>query len=178
MVDRYYNGIEKFAGRYQRFGQWETATRLYLEVQQDQPNRASVRRNLYRCYVQLGQPEDAQWHLEKAIEIDLLRLVNKPESLAAHISLVRNYQLIDDRQKMQQYLQQAMAIGLAGKVADPKNPGIAYWLGRSYELQGDYAAAYQEFERAVNLRPDTLKYRKAMLAAGRQLPENLPADKS
>ncbi len=178
MAGRYYNGVEKFAGRYKRIKQWDTAAQLYLEIQQEEPERASIRRNLFLCYEQLGQLDEARWQLDKAIEIDLQRLIDKPGSVAAHISLVRNYQLIDDRQKMQQYLQQALAIGLANKTADPQNPGTAYWLGRSYELQGDYAAAYREFERAVNLQPDRLKYRKALLATRRQLTEQQQAEKS
>lgn len=178
MADRYYSGVEKFAGRYKRFEQWETAALLYREIQQDQPNRASVRRNLYRCYEQLGQHQEAQRQLEKAIEIDLQRVASKPDSVAANISLVRNYQLIDDRQKMQQYSRQALAIGLANKTAAPQEPGTAYWLGRSYELQGNYTAAYQEFDRAVNLRPDSIKYKKALLAVSRLLSEQRQTDES
>jgi len=178
MEDRYFNGLEKFAGRYMRIGQWETATDLYLELQYFEPNRASLRRKLFECYSQLEAPQEAQNQLAEAIEIDLQRLEKNPDSVAAHISLVRNYQLIDDQQKMQYYLQQALAIGLEKKASDPQNPGIAYWLGRSYELRGDYPAAYREFARAANLRPDRLKYRKAMLKTSHLLPEKQITGKS
>lgn len=171
MVDRYYNGVEKFAGRYKRYGQWQMAADLYLEVQRDEPYRASVRRNLFRCYEQLGQQEVALQQLNRAIEIDYQRLETRPDSISAHISLVRNYLLVENVEKTQQHLQQALAIGQAKKALDPNNPGIAYWLGRSYQFQGDYVAAYHEFERAVHLRPESLKYRKALLAT-RRLAEN------
>lgn len=178
MSNRYYNGIEKFAGRYQRMEQWDTATRLYLEAQQREPYRASLRRNLFRCYEQLGQPEEARQHLDNAIESDLQRLVDNPNNIAARISLVRTYQMIDDVPKMQQYLQQALAVGLAEKTVDPKNPATAYWLGSSYEFKGDYPAALREFERAVNLQPEYLRYRKALLAVSRLVSEHLKVDKS
>lgn len=170
MEDRYLNGVEKFAGRYKRFEQWDIAAGLYLQIQQEEPNRASVRRNLFICYTQLGQPDLAQAHLDKAIEIDLLRLERKPLSISANISLVRNYRLVGNDEKLQQHLQQALENGLVKKAADLQRPGTAYWLGVTYDLLGNYQAAYEEFQRAANLRPGSLKYRKAMLKASRLLP--------
>ena len=169
MEERYLNGVEKFAGRYMRFQQWETAALLYLEIQQEEPQRASIRRNLYRCFRQLGYQQQAREQMEEAIANDLQRLKRRPESLSARISLVRNYQLLEDAQNSDKYLQDALAVGQVQKEVYPQHPGVAYWLGRSYELLGDYAAAYREFKRAANLQPDKLKYRKAQLAAGRQL---------
>jgi tetratricopeptide (TPR) repeat protein len=163
MVHRYVNGVEKFAGRYKRYKQWPLAVDLYLEVQQYEPNRASVQRNLFRCYDQLGQQERALQQLNRAIEIDHQRLETRPDSLSAHISLVRNYLLAENVEKTQDHLRQALVIGLEKKASNPNNPSTAYWLGRSYQLKGDFTAAYHEFERAVNLRPESLKYRKAML---------------
>lgn len=163
MVHRYVNGVEKFAGRYKRYNQWPLAVDLYLEVQQYEPNRASVQRNLFRCYQQLGQQELALQQLNRAIVIDHQRLESRPDSISAHISLVRNYLLAENLEKTQHHLRQALLIGLEKKSSDPNNARTAYWLGRSYQLKGDYTAAYHEFERAVNLQPESLKYKKAML---------------
>lgn len=175
MHNRYLNGVEKFAGRYKRFEQWDLAAGLYRQIQREEPNRASVRRNLFRCYEQLGQLEEAQLQIDKAIEIDLERLATKPYSVSANISMVRNYQIVGNVQKAQQYLQQALAVGLSKKVDDPQNPNTAYWLGTSYTLQGDYVSAYQEFQTAVRLRPDSLRFKKALLKASRLLPEEKEA---
>ena len=169
MHNRYLNGVEKFAGRYKRFEQWDLSSGLYLQIQQEEPNRASVRRNLFRCYEQMGQLEVAQLHMDKAIEIDLLRLATKPYNISANISLVRNYQLAGNVQKAQQHLQQALAVGLSKKVDDPQNPNTAYWLGTTYTLQGDYVTAYQEFQNATRLRPGSVKFKKALLMASRLL---------
>jgi len=163
MTDRYLNGIDKFAGRYMRFGQWEIAAGLYHEVDEFDSGRASVQRNLFRCYDQLGKPEQSQQALSRAIEIDEQRLVKNPSSISARISLVRNYQLVDDLSKAHYYLQQALETGLSKKNTDPQDPGTAYWLGRSYTLQGDYVSALQEFRRAVELNPQSLRYRKALI---------------
>lgn len=171
MEDRYLTGVEKFAGRYKRFEQWETAARLYLQVQQREPERASLRRNLFRCYEKLEQGALAQTHLDAAIEIDLLRLERNPDSISANISLVRNYQLSDDIPNQQKYLQQALDIGLARKAVDPQDHRTAYWLGESYVLQGDYVSACQEYRRSVRLKPDSLRYKKALLTANRLLAE-------
>lgn len=178
MADRYYNGVEKFAGRYKRYEQWQMAADLYFEVHQDDPLRASVLRNLFHCYEQLGQRQLALEHLEKAIVIDQRRLKSRPDSISAHISLVRNYLLVENANSAQQHLQQALVIGLEKKASDPKNPRIAYWLGRSYQLQGDYLSAFREFERAAQLQPETLKYRKAMLVTRRLAEGSRSAGKS
>lgn len=169
MHNRYLNGVEKFAGRYKRFEQWELAAGLYLQIQQEEPNRASVRRNLFRCYEQMGQMEEAQLHMDKAIEIDLLRLATNSYSVSANISLVRNYQLAGNVQKAQHHLQKALAVGLSKKDDDPQNPNTAYWLGTTYTLQGNYVAAHQEFQNAARLSPGSLKFKKALLTASRLL---------
>ena len=73
--------------------------------------------------------------MDKAIEIDLLRLTDKPYNISANISLVRNYQLAGNVEKAQQHLQQALDVGLSKKASDPENPNTAYWLGTCYTLK-------------------------------------------
>ena len=109
--------------------------------------------------------------MDKAIEIDLLRLAKKPYNISANVSLVRNYQLAGNVEKAQQHLQQAFDVGLSKKASDPQNPNTAYWLGTCYTLKGDYVAAYQEFQNAVRLRPSSLKFKKALLKASQWLAE-------
>ncbi len=109
--------------------------------------------------------------MDKAIEIDLLRLTDKPYNISANISLVRNYQLAGNVEKAQQHLQQALDVGLSKKASDPENPNTAYWLGTCYTLKGDYVAAYKEFQTAARLRPSSLKFKKALLKASRLLAE-------
>ena len=58
---RYLNGVEKFAGRYKRVELWDNAINLYRHVQIREPGRASLSRNLYRCYRGLGD-QDATGH--------------------------------------------------------------------------------------------------------------------
>ena len=115
--------------------------------------------------------EEAQLQMDKAIEIDLLRLTDKPYNISANISLVRNYQLAGNVEKAQQHLQQALDVGLSKKASDPENPNTAYWLGTCYTLKGDYVAAYKEFQTAARLRPSSLKFKKALLKASRLLAE-------
>ena len=67
--------------------------------------------------------------MDKAIEIDLLRLAKKPYNISANVSLVRNYQLAGNVEKAQQHLQQAIDVGLSKKAGDPMNPNTALLAG-------------------------------------------------
>ncbi len=160
---RYLNGVEKFAGRYKRVELWENAITLYNYVEQLEPGRASLHRNLYRCYLPLGDTQNMQRHIDQAINIDQLRLDNNPDSITAHVSMARNYRLIGETEKATDYLKRGLAVARNKQQRQPNSSSTAYWLGKIYQLLGQPTKAYSEFEKAVELRPNKLKYRKALM---------------
>jgi tetratricopeptide (TPR) repeat protein len=160
---RFLNGVEKFAGRYKRVELWENAIRLYAYVDQQEPGRPSLHRNLYRCYLPLGNTQKMQQHIDQAIDIDQRRLNNKPDSITAHVSMARNYLLLGQTDQARIFLERGMVVAKQRQAQRPNSSSTAYWLGKIYQLLGKPAKAYREFEKAVELRPNKLKYRKTLL---------------
>ena len=159
--NRFLNGVEKFAGRYQRNELWENAILLYQHSLEKEPFRASIHRNLYRCYLGLGDTEKMQQQIEQAIKIDEQRLLNKPDSITAHVSMARNYRLAGDRQAMIDYLQRGLQVAEERQIQTPASASTAYWLGKLHQMRGNPIQAKDAFWKAVELDPNNLKYRKA-----------------
>lgn len=169
---RYWGGVEAFARRYANISQWQVASELYLNIAEREPHRPSVRRNLYRCYAQMGMNEKADLQLNKAIEMDLLRLKKNKFSITAHISIAQDYKLQNNTEKEQQHLERALDIGLKTKEKYPNDANTAYWLGKTYIAQGDFPNAVSELRRVSILKPNTLKFRQTLLYAQSQLQDN------
>lgn len=167
--ERFWNGVEKFAGRYKRVDQWETSVHLYTLMLAEEPHRASLRRQLFRCYIQLENKAVARSYLDEAITVDMKRLEKNPQSVSANISMARNCILMENDTMVDQYLNRALALGFATKKSDPEDDRAAYWLGKALKLRGDLVEACLEFQRATVLRPHSMKYRKALIQVREQL---------
>ena len=99
--------------------------------------------------------------IEQAIKIDEQRLLNKPDSITAHVSMARNYRLAGDRQAMIDYLQRGLQVAEERQIQTPASASTAYWLGKLHQMRGNPIQAKDAFWKAVELDPNNLKYRKA-----------------
>ncbi len=168
--NRIENGVEKFAGRYARFEQWETAIQLYERVHEKEPERLSIRRKLAECASDMGDRKRAERYLLEALEFDLQRLEGRPGSASTRRSLVRTYRMLGDRESAQVHLQDALQITRRRVEEKPDSAPAAYALGKTYTLMGEYGLALEQLSRAYDLRPTSKKYRKAYYRARRSAP--------
>lgn len=159
------NGLEKFAGRYERYQRWETAADLYSRIHNQEPQRCSILRKLANCYSRLGDQEAANKYLVQAITLDLKRIAKKREqgreSVSVNLSLARSYRQLGNTKSAAIHLQRALRIAKGRVASRPKSGSSAYWLGQCYELQGDVGAAMGEYRRATKLSPERVEYQKA-----------------
>ena len=160
--DRFANGIEKFAGRYQRQQNWPVAARLYRQLQQQDPARADILRHLFRVYTQMGEADQAEQYLQQAEQSDLDYLAHTPLSVAAHLSLATTYELMGQPMAATDHLQGSLEIAQLNFKRAPQNPVAAYWLGRALEGTAAPTEALQAYHRALELDPGSLKARKAI----------------
>ncbi len=163
--NRIENGIEKFAGRYEKHGQFETAVGLMRRLHEMHPKSRSKLRKLSNVLRKAGHDEAAAEYLNKALDIDLTNLEKDPLAASVHQSLVRTYRLLGDSVHADEHLEQALEIGLTRVGAYPDSANAAYSLGRTYELMGDNDEALKRFERANKLRPTSKKFKQAYLRA-------------
>ena len=174
--NRIYNGFEKFAGRYERYGRWATAAELYTRVHEREPARCSILRKLANCESRLGDDEAAKNHLVAAITLDLKRIAEKRqrgrESVSGNLSLARSYRQLGNRKTSEIHLQRALQIARGRVERQPQSGSAIYWLGRCYELQGDRAAALRAYRRAMELRPTRVEYKKAYYRLQQDKAEN------
>jgi len=168
---RILNGVEKFADRYKRFNQWQTAAQLYAMVHAEEPGRADILRELFICHKELKEPQVARTFLEKSIQLETAALAKTPLSVASHLSLANSYRLMDKPADAQDHLQASLEIGQLNARKNPQNAAAAYWLGRAYEAKGVFPKALLEYQRAQQLAPGILRYQKAVLYLTRQLAE-------
>ncbi|MDW7644384.1 MAG: hypothetical protein SCI25_05030 [Desulfuromonadales bacterium] len=169
MEARFYNGVEKFADRYKRYEQWDSAAQLYLLVHKEEPINASALRNLFVCYTKLNDPQLARNFLEKAEQADLDTLARQPLSVASHLSLVETYELMGNERRSADHLQGSVEIANLNVRKFPDNASAVYWLGRSNEKNGNLHKALQEYQRAAQLAPEVFRYQKAIQAVENQL---------
>jgi tetratricopeptide (TPR) repeat protein len=158
---RILNGVEKFAERYVRFGMWQTAAQLYLQVHQREPHRTSILRELATCYREMGDEERFEFFNSKALETALEQYRRKPRSVLVNLSLAETYKQRGKVSQAKQHLQKALEVALERVTRKPKSAAAAYWLGLTYELKGDDASALEEFRRASELNPYNIRYKRA-----------------
>ena len=166
---RYLNGVEKFADRYKRLEQWESAAQLYLLVLEKEPDNAAVLRNLFVCHSELNEAKKAQYFIEQAEQREIDFLAREPLSVGAHLSLVDTYELTGSTERAADHLRGSLEIAKVNVKKFPKSASTAYWLGRAEDKSGNLDRALQEYQRATQLRPGVLRYRKAALSLTRQL---------
>ena len=158
--NRLENGIEKFAGRYKRYGNWEMAAELYRHLHRQEPKRSSILRKLADCYRQMGSEDKFAFYNGKALANDLARYEENPNSIALNQSLARTYRQRHQPAKADVYLQHALRLSKKSVEEKPRSAKAAYWLGKTYQLLGQDEQAAQHFSRAHDLNPASLKYRK------------------
>lgn len=168
---RYMNGVEKFANRYKRLGNWPVALELYSLAQQNEPLRADLLRELYRCHIQLDNKEKALEFLRKAELVELDYLAKNTLSVEAHLSLVETYELLEEPRMAEDHLRGSLEIALLHVKRNPYNASAAYWLGRTQEKNGNLPVALQAYQQATKLQPGILRYQKAALSLGHKLKE-------
>jgi tetratricopeptide (TPR) repeat protein len=158
-------GLEKFARRYARYEQWETAISLYEHLAAARPLSSSVRRSLAEAYREVGDLESYRHRGEEALALDLERLAERPSSPALNRSLAKTYTLLEEDDRAAAHTEKALEMDLAKVARYPESSSAAYSLALSYRLRGDDEAAFGEFRRAYEIDPGNRKYRKAWFAA-------------
>ncbi len=162
---RIMNGIEKFAGRYMRYEQYEMAAQLYQRLHAEQPRKTAIVRKLARAYRKMGDEGRFREYIDKALRLDLDTHRRRPQRVSVNLSLVRTYRETGQPGKAAAHLQQALQAARQRVQRKPTSASAAYWLGKTYVLLEDYPSALAQFERAFALKPTSKKYRKALLKA-------------
>jgi len=165
MDAKFVNGIEKFAGRYKRYEMWDTAIRLYAMMDEKEPGRPSIQRNLAYCYSMTGNTDREKHYIDKAFEIDLEKLNETSRSISTNLSIARTYNQTEKFGKESYHLDRALDIALERVKNKPNSASAAYWLGKTYEQRGNDKSAFKYFEQAFILKPHKKKYRKAYMKA-------------
>jgi len=159
---RFRRGIEKYAGRYARIEQWPIAAELYLKTRERKPGTPSTLRGLANCYLHMGRKDEFDCYIHEALAIDKARLAKNRNAASVNRSLVRTYRLLDDDEKAAFHLKRALDIGVERVQEHPSSGNAAYSLGKTYSLMERYDNAYKQFARAVELDPESRKFRRAM----------------
>jgi len=159
------NGIEKFAARYRRFEQWDTAIVLYEHLLENDPDNSFLLRSIARCYQGQGDTAEFELFANRAVDVELARYAVEPWRASVLRSLVRSYVLLGDQLTADRYLAEALALGLERVADHPASANAAFSLGRTYDLAGDAAKAREQYARAYTLRPGSGRFRRAYLAA-------------
>ncbi len=157
------NGIEKFAGRYKRYEQWNIAVRLYHRIDKNEPNRPSIQRRLALGYKMLGNSEKSESYINRSLNINFNRITKKPTTISAHISQAITYRQINSHQQADFHLQSALKNALQRVEKKPNSANSAYWLGKTYSEMGMDQQALAQFQRALQIEPQKKKYMKAVL---------------
>jgi len=162
---RILGGVEKFAGRYVRYGMWATAAQLYLRVHQEKPHRTSILRQLATCYRKMGDEKRFEFYNSKALETALEQYRHKPGSVLVNLSLAETYRQSGEDSQAEQHLQKALDVALERVKREPKSAAAAYWLGLTYKLKGDNTSALGAFRKASELNPYNIRYKRALKRA-------------
>lgn len=165
MESRIENGIEKFAGRYGRYGNWEMSVALLRKVHERKPTSRSTLRKLGTALANSGNSDEAQKHLRQAFLIDKNKLKNDPGAASVHRSIIRTYRLLGDQANAEHHISEALRIGKRRIEQHPDSSNAAYSLGLTYELLDRNDEALEQFERAYTLNPTSKKFKKAYLKA-------------
>ncbi|MCF6363603.1 MAG: tetratricopeptide repeat protein [Gammaproteobacteria bacterium] len=158
-------GIKKFAGRYTKFQQWETAIGLYERSLEKSPNSRSTLRKLALAHKNNHNTEKFRVYIERALTLDLQRNEENAQRASVHRSLVRTYRLMENNAQADEHLQEALKIGLRRIKEHPDSANAVYSLGRTYALIGHSKKALRQYEMASQLEPGNKKFKKARLRA-------------
>lgn len=171
MDGRIYNGYEKFAKRYSRYGRPEISVLLLERVHRQEPLRTSVMRRLASAYEKMGDKEQFRHYNQKAIDTDLQKYAKNPDSRSTNLSLAYSYRQRGDHENTRRHEQQAYDIARAKVKDNPDSANAAYWLAKAHHFRGERVAALAQYKRAFELKPDSSKYRRAYYSMARQVPD-------
>jgi len=159
------NGIEKFAGRYERYDRCDIANGLYDMLLHKEPKRVYILRKKAACYRELGETGEYEDTVATAIDIDLQKYAEEPWRASINQSLVRSYRLAGDTERAEAHLAEALDIGISRIMSKPDSGSAAYSYGRTLQLAGRGEEALEQFARAYEIKPTSSRYRKAYYAA-------------
>ncbi len=159
------NGIEKFAGRYERKDRCDIANDLYAMLLVKQPDRVYIMRKMAACHRELGHAAEFDEIMSRAIARDLEKYDEEPWRASVNQSLVRSYRLVGDTERADAHLAKALDIGLSRISEHPGSASAAYSYGRTLQLAGRKQEAFEQFSRAYELKPTSSRYRKAYFAS-------------
>jgi len=163
--NRIENGIDKFARRYGKYGQWDTAVTLLRRLNKQRPTGRATMRKLANALKNAGEESEATSFLMRALELDLDKLAEKPNSASTRRSLIRTYRALGDTASAEAYATEALEIGLRRVQKHPDGANAAYSLGKTYSLLDRREEALEQLERAYRLEPGTKTFKKAYLSA-------------
>lgn len=163
--NRIENGIEKFAGRYERYDRCDIAIELYLMLLEKEPERVYILRKLAACYRDMGEDNLYEETIAKAISIDLDKYAEEPWRASVNQSLVRSYRLTGNEKLAQAHLDEALQIGISRVTEHPDSASAAYSYGRALRLAGRLDEAFKQFTRAYDIDRTSSRYRQAYFAA-------------
>lgn len=163
--NRIENGIEKFAGRYERYDRCDIAIDLYQMLLQKEPERVYILRKTASCYRDIGEEDLYEDTVARAIRIDLDRHAEEPWRASVNQSLVRSYRLAGNEELADVHLAEAMHIGVTRITDHPDSASAAYSYGRTLQLAGRQDEALEQFTRAYDIDRTSSRYRRAYFAA-------------
>ncbi len=163
------NGVEKFAGRYKKHRAWETAIDLYGRVLKKDPGDRATRRKIAECYGELGNEEEFRRYVQEAIAIDENKLKSSPKSASTRRSLARSYRMLGQFDRADELITRALVLGINRMTNNPESASAAYSLGQTYELMDRTRNAFEQYEKAYNLKQSNKKYRKAYYRLKRRM---------
>lgn len=160
--DRFENGIEKFADRYQRQQNWPVAARLYTLLLEQDAGKTTTLHALFRVYSRMGESDKANRYLQQAEQRDLDYLARNPLSVAAHLSIATTYELMGQTRDAEDHRQGSLEIARLNQTRAPESSPAAYWLGQALEATAATDQALQAYRLALELDPASLNARKAI----------------
>ncbi len=163
--NRIENGIEKFAGRYERYDRCDVAIGLYQRLLQKEPERVYILRKSAACYREIGQQKLFEATIAKAIRIDLDKYAEEPWRASVNQSLVRSYRLAGNDELAGVHLNEALHIGVTRIAEHPDSASAAYSYGRTLQLADRLEEAFAQFERAYDMDRTSSRYRRAYFAS-------------
>jgi tetratricopeptide (TPR) repeat protein len=122
----------------------DNGIREYIEIQLSNAERAEAHSNLGGLYIALGQYDEAESALMKAIELN-------PAFVPAYINLADLYRGLKDEINAEKMLRQALTIA-------PDSPVIHHVLGLSLFRQQRSKEAVDELRLAAELDPGDTRY--------------------
>jgi tetratricopeptide (TPR) repeat protein len=161
-------GLEKFAGRYERYERWDMVVYLCQLRLDESPRSVSTLRELAEAYRGMSDPDGFEKYITRALEIDRGRFKDDPTAASVCRSLVRTYRVIGDSANAELFVQKALDVGLERIAKHPESDNANYSLARTYSLIGEEAKALPHYKKAYDLNPTKSRNRKAYNKAKRR----------